>query len=165
MPPNGQEIEPKLLRRAFGQFATGVCVVGMQGEDGAQLGATVNSFTSVSLEPALLLVSLGHHLKALDAMLRAPGFGISVLSDSQQGHSNTFATSGASKWQSVAPIYGEQGGLLLPDALAHFDCAMHDTVLAGDHTLLIGRILSVTIQPERRPLLYFQGKYDALAVA
>lgn len=146
------------LRRAFGQFATGVCVIGTQDDTGRRHGATVNSFTSVSLEPALLLVCLGHFMRSHDAFAGAKSFGVSVLGAAQQEAASHFAGKSDDKWASFPPLLGESGGLLLPDALARFDCTTEAVVPQGDHTLLIGRIHGVQLT-DGAPLLYHGGKF------
>lgn len=155
-------IDPTTLRAAFGGFASGVCVIGVETADGEQFGATVNSFTSVSLAPPLLLVCLGHYMRSHDAMVQARGFGISVLAENQQSLSVRFASRGGPKWEGLEPERGGCGGLLVPGALTHFDCATERTLSIGDHTLLIGRVLACHTNKNERPLLYFRGRYDAI---
>lgn len=159
------EIDPALLRSAFGQFATGVCVLGVEADNGEPIGTTLNSFTSVSLDPPLLLVCLGHFLRSHDHVVTAPGFGISVLAESQRDVSRRFATRDGPKWSGFEAERGSHGGLLVPGALAQFDCMSERTERVGDHTLLIGRITGCRTRPGIGPLLYFSGRYDALSAA
>lgn len=154
-----------ILRRAFGQFATGVCILGLEGPEGERIAVTVNSFTSVSLQPALLLVCLGHSLRSHDAISRAAGFGISVLAEGQDALSTRFASRDSKSWDGITPQRGARGGLLIPGAVAQFDCVRADLVVAGDHSLLIGQILDCRTAPDLKPLIYFRGRYDAVASA
>lgn len=152
-------LDPLALRQAFGGFATGVCVLGAETTNGSRLGITLNSFTSVSLDPALLLVSIGQFLRSHDELTRLEGFSISVLSEGQQDVADRFAQRNGLKWQGFPARSGASGGLMVPGALAHFDCRRHKSVPAGDHTLLIGEILAAEHSPELSPLLFHRGSY------
>ena len=158
-------VDPGTMRSVFGHFATGVCVLGLETADGEAVGMTLNSFTSVSLDPPLLLVCLGHFLRSHDHAVSAPGFGISVLAQGQEEVSNRFATRDGPKWRGFDAIRGQRGGLLVPGALAHFDCVSERTEGVGDHTLLIGRVVGCRAELEAGPLLFFRGRYDALPTA
>lgn len=155
--------DPGQLREAFGQFATGVCVVGFKAQDGARIGITVNSFTSLSLDPALLLVCLGQSLRSHDVMVACEGFGVSVLADGQQDISSRFAMRGGPKWDGISFIEGEAGALMVPDAIARFDCTTEAAYPAGDHTILVGRIRGFAVDGAKHPLLFFRGAYAAAA--
>ncbi|WP_298916989.1 flavin reductase family protein [uncultured Roseobacter sp.] len=134
-------LDPKDLRQAFGRFMTGVTVVTTRTETGENVGFTANSFTSVSLDPPLLLVCPGNHLSSFDAFRRATRFGVSILSEGQQEISNTFASSKADRFalcdwdQPVADIP------LITGRAAGFVCDMFQQIPAGDHLVLIGRVL------------------------
>lgn len=155
-------LDPAALRHSFGQFATGICVIGTTDRAGVRHGATVNSFTSVSLEPALLLVCLGHFMRSHDAFADSKGFGVSVLSHDQEAVARHFASKSDQKWPDDSFQSGTSGGLLLPRALARFDCVTHNVIKQGDHTLLIGRPLAVDHAEDCRPLIYFRGAFDRL---
>lgn len=159
--PETTEPDPARLRRSFGQFATGVCVIGTTGPDGRRHGATVNSFTSVSLDPALVLVCLGHSMRSHDALAAAPGFGVSVLSAGQEAEARHFAGKSDEKWPEGGFRRGRQGGLLLPDCLTWFDCTTESVIAQGDHTILVGRIHDHHAA-EGDPLLYFRGGFERL---
>lgn len=155
-------LDTRHLRGAFGQFATGVCVVAACGLDGTRLGATVNSFTSVSLEPALLLVCIARAMRSHDALVAAHGFTVNVLHHGQQEISRTFATAGADKWACAAARPGAAGGLILRPHLAYFDCATHARHEGGDHTILVGAVLGFGTEAHEGPLVYFRGRYATL---
>lgn len=155
-------VDPRALRSAFGHFPTGVCVVGARLPDGERIGVTVNSFTSVSLDPPLLLVCLAHRLRSHDALVRAGGFAITVLHGEQAPVSARFASSGADKWQDMDATEGMAGGLILNPHLAWFDCEMHSAMPGGDHTILLGRVLRHGTAERAAPLLYYRGGYAAL---
>lgn len=153
-------ISPRELRQVFGKFATGVTVVTYQ-VDGVPHGATVNSFTSVSLEPPLALVSMGRRSKACGNLLGRP-FVINILAADQRDLALHFAgVPQSSVKDPFAGADGEEGPPVLPGCLAHIRCepwAVHE---AGDHRLFIGEVVDVSEvqQGERRPLGFFSGRF------
>lgn len=157
------ELDQKQLRDAFGHFATGVCVVGFVAQDGSKVGITVNSFTSLSLDPALLLVCLGTSLRSHDALVSCGGFGVSVLAEEQREISGRFATRGGPKWDGISFIEGGRGALMVPEAIAWFECEAEAAHPAGDHTILVGRVCNFMADRAKRPLLFFRGAYGQAA--
>lgn len=151
-------VDQRALRHAFGHFATGICVVGAITTDGVRLGVTVNSFSSVSLDPPLILVCLARSLRSHDALLACDGFAVSVLRHDQSPESALFASRHADKWAEVDHHAGAAGGLILRDHLAHFDCTTFARVPSGDHTILVGKVAAFG-QREGAPLLYYRGRY------
>lgn len=151
------------FRHAMGSFATGVCVLGATREDGAAIGMTVNSFSSVSLDPALILVCLGADAPRSQAIIGAGRFTISVLSQDQETLSNHFAKPG----EGLAPegdwTAGANGAPLIDGAAATIECDLDTTHQSGDHLIVIGRVTHVATSPERQPLLYFRGGYRQLS--
>lgn len=155
----GSGLDPRRLRDAFGRFATGVAVVTTLTAEGKREGVTVNSFTSVSLDPALALYSLRNEAPSLPGFRTAPHFAVSVLSADQIALSNHFARPRPDKFAGIEFEDGIGGCPLLKGALASFECAREQVVAAGDHTILIGRILRVDYT-DQRPLLYVGGQYS-----
>lgn len=152
----------RAFRDTLGCFATGVCIASATGADGRPVGLTVNSFTSVSLDPPLVLFCLDNRSDSLSAFLEAPGFALSILSAEQQALSNTFARAPhATRWDGVAAVTGQGGAPLIQGALAVLDCTRHAIHEGGDHTILVGRVLGFASQPGA-PLLYYRGRYAAL---
>ncbi|MFT3972517.1 MAG: flavin reductase family protein [Amaricoccus sp.] len=133
-------IDPRALRSAFGSFLTGVTVVTANDAEGRPLGFTANSFTSVSLEPALLLVCLAKRSYNYAALTGAAGFAVNILAEDQEAVSNTFARPSDDRFATVGWRPGPHGAPVLDGAAAWFDCAMHEIVDAGDHAVLIGRV-------------------------
>lgn len=153
------------LRDALGCFATGVTVVTTVDQRGEPVGLTANSFTSVSLDPELLLVCLAKSASSLPAFQAADRFAVNVLHIGQQPVSNRFASRGADKFADTDVEQWEGEVPILKGSLASFECdkfAMHD---GGDHEILIGRVRRVRYEPQRDPLLYFRGKYRRLHFA
>lgn len=159
-------IDSRELRDAFGQFATGVCVVTAKTEDGRTFGMTINSFSSVSLSPALLLWSVQNDSTQTDNWLAVEHFAISVLAADQQDVSNYFASKGERHIPAEFYAASEQGVPVINQAKAQFVCRVSERVAGGDHTIIIGEVLSVgSPRPEAPPLVFYSGKYRQLADA
>ncbi|MEM9781793.1 MAG: flavin reductase family protein [Pseudomonadota bacterium] len=148
------------LRRALGAFATGVTIVTTMC-DAEPTGFTANSFTSVSLEPPILLVCLAHTAASYELFRRSDTFAVNVLSADQQDTAMTFAQRGADKFSAVDWHAGARGAPLIDGSLARFDCAMEDRVTAGDHDILLGRVLGFACRPGPA-LLYHGGSFSRL---
>lgn len=131
---------PRALRDAFGAFMTGVTVVTTKDEDGNPLGFTANSFSSVSLDPPMLLVCLANSSSNYDVMVNAPSFAVNILSEDQKDLSNTFASKVEDRFAGTSWKEGPLGSPIFNDLSAWFDCEMHQVVDAGDHAILIGEV-------------------------
>lgn len=149
------------LRAAFSTFLTGVTVVTTRAADGSPVGFTANSFTSVSLDPPLLLVCLSNTLNCLDAFERTESFAVNILSANQQDVSNTFAAYDGDRFEQISHHGGKTTSPLLDNCSAWFDCQVHQRVAAGDHTIYIGRILDYQFE-ESDPLGYSRQGYFSL---
>jgi flavin reductase (DIM6/NTAB) family NADH-FMN oxidoreductase RutF len=155
-------IEPVSFKRAMAQFATGITVVTTRTAAGRPLGLTVNSFCSVSLEPALVLVCIEHRSEAHAGFRESRVFAVSVLNEEQESWSRRFAQGGPSKFDGVAFATGREGLLLVPDALAHLECRVVAAPEGGDHTVYVGEVLALDVRPGR-PLLYHGSRYRRMA--
>jgi flavin reductase (DIM6/NTAB) family NADH-FMN oxidoreductase RutF len=155
-------VDPAEFRRACSQFATGVTIAGVRDASGNPHGLTVNSFTSVSLEPPLVLVSLGQQASVIEYFRKAEHFGVSVLDEGQREISDRFARKGHDRFDGVAWSPGETGAPLIDGVLATFECVVYRRVEAGDHDLFLGQVVRARLRPGR-PLLYFASQYRALA--
>ena len=133
-------IDPRQLRDAFGAFLTGVTVVTTHNAEGRPIGFTANSFTSVSLEPPLLLVCLAKTSRNFEAMTTGGRFAVNVLSEEQKDVSNIFARPVEDRFATVAWAPGPHGSPVISGVAAWFDCGLHQVVDAGDHVILLGRI-------------------------
>lgn len=156
--------DPRALRDAFGAFLTGVTVVTAFNEDEAPIGFTANSFTSVSLDPPLLLVCLAKRSRNYAALTSAVGFGVNILSESQKDISNTFARPVEDRFSAVDWKRGPHGAPVFADVAAWFDCAKHALVDAGDHVILIGRVEGFD-NSGKTGLGYARGGYFTPALA
>lgn len=128
------------LRDAFGAFMTGVTVVTTRDPQGKPLGFTANSFSSVSLDPALLLVSIDKRSANLESFTGCAHFAVNILSEQQKETSNIFAQKNEDRFALIDWHAGESGAPLIDGSSAWFDCALHQVVDAGDHAILIGRV-------------------------
>jgi flavin reductase (DIM6/NTAB) family NADH-FMN oxidoreductase RutF len=159
---SGDDVSPALLRRAFGAFTTGVTVIGARAADGRLVGMTANSFTSVSLDPPLVLFCPARSLAAFDVYSAASHFSVSVLPAHGEAWSNRFARMNTAKWESEPHYLGKTGAPLLSGALAHFECevvARHD---GGDHLIVVGRVVHLSATESGEPLVFFRSRYRAL---
>ena len=154
--------DSRTLRDALGCFATGVTVVTCLDADGDPVGLTANSFTSVSLDPPLLLVCVAKVAASLDALSAAPHFAVNVLQTRQEPESITFSTRIEDRFGKTRWALGEHGVPLLEGSLSVFECARHAVHDAGDHIILVGEVKRATFDPSLDPLLYFRGRYRRL---
>ena len=152
-------LSPDAFRRCVGEFATGVTVVTAEHEDGPA-GMTLNSFTSVSLNPLLLLVALGHSSRTLQAVRSAERFAVSVLGRGQRDAAIAFATRGAPFAASYVRRDAD-GFLVVRGAVAALKCELADAVRAGDHDLAIGRVVAID-HPGGDPLIFHRGVFGGL---
>ena len=157
--------DPRTLRDAMGCFATGVTIVTALDADGTPAGLTANSFTSVSLDPPLLLVCVANTAGTAPILRGAGHFGVNVLQIGQQPASNRFAAKGEDRFANLPWAPGQTGVPLLGHSLVSFECQRESLHEAGDHFILVGRVVRAQFEPHRDPLLYFRGKYRRLHFA
>ena len=157
-------VTPDSYRQIMGNWATGVTVVTTVGKDGAPRGLTVSSFTSVSLEPLLVLVCLDNRISGLQDFKESMKFGVSILSESQEDVSRAFARRDAVR---APELYfeGKLGLPLLRNSLATLECETVAIYPGGDHMIFLGQVQSVGLLEGKtggKPLLYCRGKYERL---
>ncbi len=150
------------FRRACGRFATGVTIASVADPEGVPHGLTVSSFTSVSLNPPLVLICLGHAVTVIDIFRNSEFFGINVLADNQRDLSDRFARKGQDRFGGLDWRRGTTGVPLLAGVLASMECAISQRVTAGDHDIFIGEMVSAQAT-EGEPLIHFASRYRALA--
>lgn len=161
---SNETIDPMDLRRAFGSFATGVTIVTTTDAAGEVYGFTANSFTSVSLDPPLLLVNIAKTAFGLEAFTHADGFAVNILAEKQKNLSNVFASKGADKFKSVDWMPKKTGSPVFDGVIGWFDCASHQQVDAGDHIILIGRVLDYGYNADS-PLGFCRGAYVSFGLS
>ena len=157
------QLDPKTLRKAFGSYMTGVTVITAMSSDGTPVGFTANSFTSVSLDPPLLLVCPAKSLSSFDVFANCESFVVNILSEDQQAISNIFAGSKEDRFSQIEWHKDEQGNPVIDGALTHFSCKTDRNLDAGDHHLLVGEVLDFSTR-EGRGLGYASGGYFSLGL-
>ena len=156
------DIDGRELRNALGRFATGVCLITTVTDKGEALALTANSFSSVSLDPPLVLWSLQNNSDVYDAYAHPRYFAINVLAREQEGHSNQYSRKGEHQ---LAPEHfhlGKFGSPIVHDALASFECELETTHEGGDHLIIIGRVRDMVTRADGDPLLFYSGAYREL---
>ncbi len=157
------EIEPSLYRTVLGHFATGVTVItAMDGDE--PVGMAANSFTSVSLDPPLVLFCPGKASSTWPRIQRAPGWCVNILAEDQEDVCRLMAQKGAERFREIGWKSAPSGAPVLSGTVAHIDCrtvAEHD---AGDHLIVVGRVLEMAVNSKEGPLLFFRGGYGQFAV-
>ena len=149
------------FRNALGSFTTGVTIVTALGRDGQKIGMTVNSFNSVSLDPALVLWSIDRDANCFDEFIAAESYAIHVLSEDQQDISNRFAKSGEDKFADIECSEGLSGVPILPHYSACFQCSLEHQYEGGDHIILVGKVLEF-VDNGNKPLVFSRGQYSAI---
>lgn len=153
----------RALRRALGQFATGVAVITAEAADGNVIGLTMSSFNSVSMDPPLVLFSIDRKAFSLKAMSEAKGYAVNILGSDQEHLSNKFAKALGDKWTAVEHTLGHCAAPLLAGALAHFECEPYAQYDGGDHVIFVGRVVRFAAETTSDPLIFFRGAYRGLA--
>ena len=166
----GQRIDLDSFREALGRFATGITIVTARTADGTDHAMTANAFTSVSIDPFLVLVCVEKIARFHDAVVETGVWGVSVLGERALEASNWFSARGRPLANQLAGFPYTRGlatgAALFSDALATIECRTTGIYDGGDHDIVVGEILSLAVpRPDDRPLLYFQGKYHTLGDA
>jgi flavin reductase (DIM6/NTAB) family NADH-FMN oxidoreductase RutF len=151
------------FRQALGCFPTGVAVVTTSGPDADHRGITVNSFTSVSLDPPLVLWCIDRKSDRFPAFTKARVYTISLLGTVHEAVSSRLAKQGAHSLDGIDLIETKLGPPALADALAIFECESEAVHQGGDHAILVGRVVRFAKREAGAPLVFFQGRYGALA--
>lgn len=155
------QIDPVRLRDALGCFATGVAVITTLGERGTPVGLTVNSFSSVSLDPPLILWSLSLHAPSLSAFRHHDGFAVNIMSEEAKDVVQQFARPSNDKFANLAWRRGYLGVPLLNDVVAIFECRTESRILRGDHEIYIGGVERFS-RSDQRPLIFHHGRFKKL---
>jgi 3-hydroxy-9,10-secoandrosta-1,3,5(10)-triene-9,17-dione monooxygenase reductase component len=153
-------LDPRQFRNALGAFATGVTVVTTVDAQGRDVGLTANSFNSVSLDPPLVLWSLGKQSSSMTAFAEASYFAVHLLGFGQRDLSERFSSKVADRFEGLPLTRGAGGVPLLEGCAGRFVCQTEYRYEGGDHVIFVGRVLAVEMS-ERAPLLYVRGSYSA----
>ncbi len=157
-----QDLDPALLREAFGVFPSGVVAVAAE-VDGSRTGLAASSFTSVSLDPPLVSFSVANTSKTWPDLRRADHLGLTVLADHHDDVCRQLAGPVASRFDGVAVSATEGGALTLDEGLARFDCSIFREVEAGDHTIVILRLHAVEHADTALPLVFHRSGFGRLS--
>jgi flavin reductase (DIM6/NTAB) family NADH-FMN oxidoreductase RutF len=155
-------IGPDEFRHVVGHFASGVTVITTWDAEGRPTGLTANAFTSVSLDPPLVLVCVDHKAQSYPAIQASGRFAVNILATGQEALSKRFALSGGDKFDGIDWSKGPGGLPLLTGSLAFMECHTVHAYPGGDHTIFVGRVEAVQAQAAE-PLLYYRGKYSRLS--
>jgi flavin reductase (DIM6/NTAB) family NADH-FMN oxidoreductase RutF len=154
-------MDPSQFRQLLGRFATGVTILTLATPEGGPLGMTANSLASVSLQPPLISVCVDREAEMHDVILEAREFVVNVLGSPQEALARRFSDEHEDRFDGVGYHLSPEGLILLDGALAHVVCECHATYPAGDHTIVLGRVVGGATN-DGRPLLYYRGGYAAL---
>lgn len=149
------------FRTVMGHFATGVTVITAI-DDGEPVGIAANSFTSLSLDPPLVLFCVARSSSTWPRIERAGRFAVNILGEHQEEVSQLFATKGADRFGDTEWRVGVSGSPVLEDAMAYIDCEIDAQYPGGDHLIVVGRVLDLDVRGGARPLLFFRGGYGRL---
>jgi len=153
-------MDEKKLRECFGLFATGITIASTNFEN-KSYGMTINSFASVSLNPALLLFSIANSSSNLGAFLKNSNFIINVLSKEQLELAKEFSRpQNDKKWQNEEFHLTKLGNVIFEKSLGFFECQTHQTIEAGDHHIIIGQVINLEKLRQASPLLYFGSEFS-----
>lgn len=152
-------LQPANLRAALGRFATGVIIVTIRDAEYGARGLTINSFSSVSLDPPLISWCLDNRSDMVKHFENAEGFTINILSAAQQALANTMAKPGAHSLADAPYYEGAAGGILLHGCLGALECRVAKRIPAGDHKIYLGDVRATHNVNDDAPLLYYRGQY------
>lgn len=155
-------MDSAMLRAALGAYPTGVTVVTAQTPARELIGVTVNSFSSVSLDPPLVLFSLQRSLRSLPAFEQCDSFAINFLREGQDHISSQFARPSDTKWADVDFDEHETGAPILHGATAWLACERYARYDGGDHEIFVGRVTAIGHDVEAAPLVFYRGRYHRL---
>jgi flavin reductase (DIM6/NTAB) family NADH-FMN oxidoreductase RutF len=154
------KIDKIMLRGAFGRFPTGVCVVSAKSNDAdAPIGMTVNSFTSISLDPPLVLWSIQNSSDCYMSFSEADLYAISILSSDQKAVANQYSKKNNHVLDDDIFSLGELGLPIIKDSLCSFECEIRDKYLCGDHTIIIGEVKNIVLKDTGEALIFSSGKF------
>lgn len=158
------EIDPAHFRSVLGHYPTGVCVVTGCAKDGQASGLVVGSFTSVSLRPPLVAFFPDKGSTSWPKVRDCGHFCVNVLGEDQVELCKTFASKGGDKFCDVAHKDSEHGMPVLDGVVAYIECQIEDEIEAGDHTIVLGRVLNLQTARDVRPLLFYKGAFGRIAL-
>ncbi|WP_417593257.1 flavin reductase family protein [Parasphingorhabdus sp.] len=157
------EIDPRDFRRTLGSYPTGVCVVTGCDKTGRPSGLAIGSFTSVSLSPPLVAFFPSRTSSSWENISKGGAFCVNVLAHDQLEICKRFAQKSNDKLKGVAHQISDFGLPILDDVIAYIECKIHDQIITGDHLMVLGRVLSLNLNRDSSPLIFFKGEYRKIA--
>lgn len=151
----------KDFRECMSHYSTGITIISTKSDDGIMNAVTINSFTSVSLKPPLILFCLDKDTRSLQAFLGNECFGVTILDSSQHKLAEQFASNSENKWEGVNYIFGATGSPIIIPNLSFMECERFASYEAGDHHIIIGKVINLDVAKTKKknPLIYFRGMY------
>ncbi len=157
-------IDAREFRATLGMFPTGVAVVTADAPNSHRIGMTITSFNSVSLNPPLILFSIGKNCLSLAGLAQASHYSINILGEDHQHVSARFSKSMEDKWSGIEVQTHPELPFTLRESIATFQCSQHAQHDGGDHVIFVGRVLRTERKDVARPLVFFSGSYSAIAL-
>lgn len=151
--------DPKKFRQVLGSYGTGVAVITTLNADKEDIGVTVNSFSSVSLDPPLILFSMANTSNSTAAFIFSRKFVVNMVALDQEVIAMNFSRPSTADWSSVYTCPAENGCVKISGSLAYLECNLECTYKGGDHVILIGRVTKLELTSEKLPLIFFKGGY------
>lgn len=154
-------VSPDDFKGALGSWAAGVTIVTTKQND-LIYGITVSSFSSLSVDPLLIIVCIAKSNKLADMVVDTKKFAVSILAEGQDDISNAFSKSGRDplpEFEGIATITAETGCPIIEGSIAYLDCELHEALEGGDHIIAVGRVVAASYDPEVKPLMYFRRGY------
>jgi 3-hydroxy-9,10-secoandrosta-1,3,5(10)-triene-9,17-dione monooxygenase reductase component len=162
--PKGEVVvtpDDRRFRDVFGHFATGVTIItAMDGDE--PVGMAANSFTSLSLDPPLVLFCVAHSSSTWPRIEGAGVFAVNILGEGHEDLCRLFAQKGADRFGATPWRNGVSGSPVLEEAIAYLDCTFEAEYPGGDHKIVVGRVLDVDVRDDARPLLFYKGMYGRI---
>jgi len=153
--------DDKQFRNVLGHFATGVTIITAM-DDGEPVGLAANSFTSLSLDPPLILFCVAHTSSTWPRIEAAGMFAVNILGEEHEELSGLFAKKGADRFSQTPWRVGVSGAPVLEEAIAYLDCQFEAEYPGGDHKIVVGRVLDLDMREGSRPLLFYKGGYERM---
>ena len=152
-----KKVNTKNFKNTLSKFSTGITVICVKNNNSIN-GKTVNSFNSLSLNPPMVLFSLGNYSSSIKQFSKTKFLSINILSSNQKELSNNFASS-SPKLENINFIEGKNKTAIIPNCIANLECELTDKIEKGDHIIFICKILELQSNDKLKPLVYFNSKY------
>ena len=157
-------MDQREFRNTLGTFATGVTIITAKGDNGEKIGLTANAFSSLSLDPPLILVCIDKKSDSTPAFQKGHPFVVNILSEEQENDCWTFAKKGTDKFANAQYGLSSDGVPILKENLSSIVCNVHEVLEGGDHVIVTGLVKDISRNEEKKPLLFYTGKIGSISV-